>query len=318
MARPALRNILLFIITWICSGEMLAAGHPNLTIPAKQGSDSSSAIISFSRAGNLILVRARVDTLEGNFILDTGAPGLVLNLTYFRDFPMAIVPDGVQGSMTGNSAPLMRTWVQEVVIGSVNYPRMEADVVNLGHIENSRGVQVMGLLGMELFSQCEMIIDYENNLIYLHRIGKGESSSYRHTMLEDINKYHTIPVDLADNRIIAKTQVAGRNLRLVVDCAAESNVLDSRLPNKIFEQVTITRKVKLVGANQAKVDALHGTLKNMKVGPLEMGDMQVLITNLEKTCFSYTNCVDGILGVDFLSRQKIGFNFVKRQMYIWK
>ena len=50
--------------------------------------DSSSCIIPFSRAGNLIVVKAKADTIEGNFILDTGAPNLVLNIIYFRDNPM--------------------------------------------------------------------------------------------------------------------------------------------------------------------------------------------------------------------------------------
>src|SRR5688572_17931465 len=48
-------------------------------------SDSSTSVIPFNRAGNLIVVQARVDTTVGNFILDTGAPSLVLNITYFRD-----------------------------------------------------------------------------------------------------------------------------------------------------------------------------------------------------------------------------------------
>jgi hypothetical protein len=35
-------------------------------------------------------------------------------------------------------------------------------------------------------------------------------------------------------------------------------------------------------------------------------------------CDSYNNCLDGMLGFDFLSLHKIGFNFVNRKMYIWK
>lgn len=50
-------------------------------------SDTPSCVIPFSRAGNLIVIRAKVDTTEGNFILDTGAPRLILNLTYFRHYP---------------------------------------------------------------------------------------------------------------------------------------------------------------------------------------------------------------------------------------
>jgi hypothetical protein len=56
----------------------------------------------------------------------------------------------------------------------------------------------------------------------------------------------------------------------------------------------------------------------MQIGNLEIGSLPVVITNLEKTCISYDGCIDGMLGFDFLSLHKIGFNFVKRKMYIWK
>jgi hypothetical protein len=112
--------------------------------------------------------------------------------------------------------------------------------------------------------------------------------------------------------------MSGKKLKLIIDCAAESNLLDSRLPNKIFENVVITRRVKLVGAGNKQVDALYGDLKGMKIGNQDIGTLPVLITNLENTCFSYSGCVDGILGFDFLSLHKIGFNFVNRKMYIWK
>ena len=80
----------------------------------------------------------------------------------------------------------------------------------------------------------------------------------------------------------------------------------------------ITRRVLLSGAGERKVEALYGDLKNMKIGSQELGSLPVLITNLANTCFAYNGCIDGILGFDFLSLHKIGFNFVKRKMYIWK
>jgi len=105
---------------------------------------------------------------------------------------------------------------------------------------------------------------------------------------------------------------------LIIDCAAESNILDSRLPNKVFENITITRRVKLAGPGNKTVDALSGSLSKMKIGHFDINNLPVTITNLENTCFSYGGCVDGVLGFDFLSLHKIGFNFVKRKMYIWK
>jgi hypothetical protein len=171
---------------------------------------------------------------------------------------------------------------------------------------------------MDLFKNCEMIIDYEKNLIYLHRISKKEAKDYKHELLQDPSTYHTIPIDLMDNRITVQTELAGKKLKFVIDCAAESNVLDSRLPNKIFEKVTVTGRVMLSGSGDKKVEALYGNLAALKIGEDQVSALPVLITNLEKTCFSYMGCIDGILGFDFLSLHRIGFNFVTHKMYIWK
>jgi hypothetical protein len=279
-------------------------------------SDSTDCVIPFSRAGNLILIKAKADTTEGNFILDTGAPGLVLNLTYFRNYP-TVSKQGESGGITGNAATL-QTNVEKCSFGPIAYYKAEADLVNLGHIENSKGIKILGLLGMRLFKKFEMIIDYEKSVIYLHLISKKERTSYKSEMLNDTSAYTTVPVDIVENKIFMYTYMAGKRLRFIIDTGAESNVLDSRLPNKIFDNVVISRRVLLNGSGDKKVEALYGELKDMKVGNQSIGSLPVLITNLEKMCYSYDSCLDGMLGFDFLSLHKIGFNFVSGKMYIWK
>jgi hypothetical protein len=258
------------------------------------------------------------DTTEGNFILDTGAPGLVLNLTYFRDYPVSVSSDGEQTNITGSTSTIRKTSVAELSFGTLHYFKTEADLTNLGQIENAKGIKVLGLLGVDLFKQCEMIIDFEKNLIYLHRIGRKEASTYKHESLKDTSLYRSFSIDIKDNRIITTTEMQGKKLKLIIDCAAESNIIDSRLPNKIFENITVTRRVKLAGPGDKQIDALYGNLNNMKIGDFDINNLPVTITNLEYTCFSYGGCVDGVLGFDFLSLHKIGFNFVNRKMYIWK
>jgi hypothetical protein len=280
--------------------------------------DSASCMIPFTRAGNLIVIKAKADTTEGNFILDTGAPHLILNVTYFRDYPVTQLHDAEQTGITGTAAGLGKTSIREFSLGSLDYTNLEADLANLGHIENSKGVRIMGLLGLDLFRQCELIIDYDQNLIYLHRISKKEIHGYRHVTLADTADYRVLPFDLTDNRIMLSANAGGKKLKFVVDCAAETNVLDSRLPDKILEKVNITRRVMLAGSNNRKIEALYGEMQSIKIGKEEVSSLPVLITNLENTCFSYAGCVDGVLGFDFLSLHKVGFNFVKRKMYIWK
>jgi hypothetical protein len=281
--------------------------------------DTPSCVIPFTRAGNLILIKASVDSVEGNFVLDTGAPNLVLNITYFRDYPVEHLSDAVQTGVTGNStASVLRTRVKLARLGTFRYYKADADLVSLGHIENARGVKILGLIGVQFFRQCELIIDYEKNLIYLHLINRKEASVYHHPLLKRTSEYQTVPFELMDNRIVAKTEMAGKKLKFIIDCASETNIIHSQLPDKVLEHVTITRRVMLTGSGTRKVEALYGDMKSLKMGGRDLGTLPVLVTNLENTCFSYNGCIDGVLGFDFLSLQRIGFNFVTRKMYIWK
>jgi predicted aspartyl protease len=279
--------------------------------------DSASCVIPFIRAGNLIVIQAKVDTMEGNFILDTGAPGLVLNLSYFRNYPSRPT-DAEGGGITGSVGRNEGTTVAHVSMGGVNYFQVEADRINLGHLESSKGIRILGLLGMQLFTKFEMIIDYERSVIHLHLITGKASAEYRNEQLKDTAAYDEFPIDITDYKIIVHTEMAGKHLLFLVDFGAESNVLDSRLPNKIFENVTVTQRVVLGGSGAKKVEALYGSLKNLKIGSRTVSDLPVLITNLQYMCTSYDHCLDGMLGFDFLSLHKIGFNFVRHKMYIWR
>lgn len=279
--------------------------------------DSASFVIPFSRAGNLILVKARVDSTEGNFILDTGCPHLVLNRTYFRDYPTESVEEERRGAGAGDFIT-SQTMIAHFLIGGNNYFRLPADLANLGNIETSKGVKILGLIGMQLLIGYEMIIDHEKNFIYLHRIGRKESSSYHHQMLDDTSSYHVIPFSIIDNCIIVETTLAGKKIKLAIDSGAETNLLDSRLPDKVFENVAITGRTTMVGVGSSRVEVLRGNLKILMIGKQAIESLPVIITNLEKTCFDRTDCINGVLGFDFLSLKKIGFNFVTNKMYIWK
>lgn len=280
--------------------------------------DSANCIIPFTRVGNLIVIKGIIDGVEGNFILDTGAPRLVLNMTYFRQYPASSTAEEDAGGITGSASGNSPTMVANFGFGPVHYQKVEADRINLGHIENSKGIKILGLIGVQLFKRFEMILDYEKNLIYLHLITKKEGSSYRSEMLSDSSAYDEFQIDLMEDKLITYAEMAGKKLIFVIDTGAESNVLDSRLPNKVFENVDITRRILLTGSGNKKVEALYGNMKNMRLGKLDVANLPVLVTNLEKMCFSYNKCLDGMLGFDFLSMHKIGFNFVKRKMYIWK
>jgi len=280
--------------------------------------DSVSCIIPFSRAGNLIIIRAKADTSSGNFILDTGAPGLVLNLTYFRDYPSHAESNEEQSGITGTVASVRKTQVKRFRFGCIQSEAVSADLINLGHLESTKGIRIFGLIGLAQLRQMELIIDYENGEIRIRKTSKKEPLSVKDPLFADTSAYTSVPIEFWNSKLVTRTTMAGKKLRLMIDSGAESNLLDSRLPDKIFDNVEILRRIQLSGAGDKKVEALYGNLNNLRIGDQNTGSLPVIITNLEKTCLADNSCIDGILGFDFLSLHKIGFNFVTNKMYIWK
>ena len=308
---------LLLAVSFHISGFAEGTGSRVIYLDAVVSPDSLSCTIPFTRIGNLILIAAQADTTHGFFVLDTGTPGLVLNITYFRNYPVTNSTES--GGVTGASSIMAsQTVVDSLVFGAIRYFHVNADLINLGHIENKKGVKIFGLLGTKLFEDDEMIIDYAAGVIYLHRIGKKEAGTYHSEQLNDASAYTTLPITLEDDKIILYGMIRNKKLKFVVDSGAETNVLDSRLPSRVFDSVTVTRSVRLNGSGSEKVEALYGDLRGLRVGDRDVGVLPVLITNLQSMCDAYNNCIDGMLGFDFLSLHKIGFNFVTRQMYIWR
>ncbi len=318
---------IVFLLYGIMTATILQANPvPKLSTPklfidfllrAKYNADSTSATLPFSRAGNLILVQGKADTTEGNFILDTGCPSLVLNITYFRGYPITEAIEERTG-ITGSEFTAEQTTVAEFSLAGFKYFKIAADLANLGNIENTKGVKILGLLGVELLKQFEMIIDFENNLIHLRLIRRKDTLASRHSMLADTSAYDIIPFDLVENRIMLSSVMNGKKLRLILDSGAETNLLDSRLPEKVFSNVSLTGRSLLSGTGNTKIEVMKGDLRSLAIGSKVFPTLPVLITNLEKTCFSFGGCVDGVLGFDFMSLTRIGFNFVTRKMYIWK
>lgn len=280
--------------------------------------DSSTCTIPFLRAGNLILLQANVDGTPGSFILDTGAPGLVLNITYFRNHRVLEEVNEEQRGITGTVSNVKRTEVATVRFGCIVAGSQTADLVSLAHLENNKGRKIFGLIGLSLLKQFEVIIDYDNNELQLTKLNKRGAPADGTASPADKTGYDIIPIQVWDNKIVTSTIIGGKKLRLVIDTGAESNLLDGRLPGKVLDSVDIDRRIMLNGAGAQKVEALYGNLRNLSLDGHIFYNLPVIVTNLANTCLADNSCADGILGYDFLSLHKIGFNFVTNKMYIWK
>ena len=277
--------------------------------PEPQG-DFSSLSIPLRRIGNLILVEAKIDTLIGNFILDTGAPYLVLNSTYFRDYDTS--PELMAGDINGSANPVMSTLIKRLEIRDLFYEDVQADIANLGNIENKRGVKILGLMGINLFKQLELEMDVSGltmNIYRLNRDGERMDGPAGH------KKAQVIPFSLINDVMIMKGKINGKKLKLCFDSGAEVTVLDNRLPEDVYQLVQINARKNLVGSSGSSVEVLFGNLRGLDLG-YSVNSASVIISDLNLMGRSYGQRIDGIIGYDLLKEGIVSINFIKQQIRV--
>ena len=274
--------------------------------------DFKSVTIPLKRAGRLFLLEARIGDQTGNFVFDTGASKLVLNRTYFRKDLTPV--DEPAGGITGNIDGVFQTRVQKLELTELYYENLVADVINLGQIENRRGVKILGLFGMGLFRGLEMVIDLKRGELHLYRIDReGRRLSTDSGRLKtDL----TSSIKEAGGVVFVQACLGGKNLDFCLDTGAEANVLSNTTSEKVLGTVTITRRSGLTGSGSNESQVLYGTMTDFFLSKHPMHPMQTMITDLESLAMAYNYPLSGVLGYDFFEKGIVSINLVKKELGI--
>jgi hypothetical protein len=273
---------------------------------------ADSVIIPLKRAGRLFLIEAKVDGEVGNLVFDTGASGLVLNSTYFRNH---IKTGGTNSTgITGAVGNVEQISVGKIEFAELTYKNLRADVTNLGHIENRRGVKILGLLGFGMIRNLEIVIDPINNELKLFRIDKT-GKRLNNSLFEFKSDYFQ-KIETNTNILFLKGVIGDKALNFCFDTGAETNAISSDSNKKIMSTLTITRRAALKGAGAAGSEVLFGRMNDFTIGTQQIQNMETIITNLDALTEAYGTHIDGMLGYSFLEHGIICVNFVNKKFAI--
>ena len=280
--------------------------HPEFNLNA------DSVIIPMKRAGRLFLIEAKVDGETGNLVFDTGANGLVLNSTYFRNH----LKTGKASSngITGAVCTVEQISISRIEFADLVYKKLSADIANLGHIENRRDVKILGLIGFSMMRNLEIVIDPINSELKLFRIDKtgqrinGKTSGFKPD--------YSQAIEGNSNIVFLKGMIGGKVLKFCFDTGAETNAICSNSNKKIMSTLTITRRTALKGAGSSSSEVLFGRMNDFTIGNRQLPDMETIITNLDALSEAYGTHIDGMLGYSFMKHGIIRINFVSKQFGI--
>lgn len=299
---------------FLCFG-MISAETQN-PINSRENFFPASAVnaryIPFQMAGKLIIIQARVDTIIGNFIIDTGCERLVLNQNYFNP------KNGRRVLAAGNTGMVESAIVKKVdtlFIEQLKIPNVVAHIVDINHIEQSKKIKIIGILGYNVFEEFELFMDFQNKYIVLNRLDKKGQVMNRIMPVE--LPYDSIKFDLINHLIVIDGSVNKIPIRFTLDSGAEVNLIDRRVNRKILDSFSIIKRYALVGMGKEKVEVVAGTLNGVKCGNQLCAGMKTLLISIDEINKAIGVNVQGVLGFEFISERRLMINYKKQKLYFF-
>ena len=267
-----------------------------------------SIYIPLKLVGNLLLLEAEIDGQVGNFIVDLGAPYLVLNSTYFRDYE--IDDSYYSGTLVSENDYVKRTEVNKLTIQGLEYYHLSADVTDLAAIENKRGIKILGLLGVSLFERYVFDLNILTQQLVLY---KGFSPAEM-----QLDLILNSPIQLKNNVITLEAMASGVEMKFSLDTGAERNVIDNSLPEKVYEGMKILGASSVTDGNGARTEVLIAIVNNINIADLRMEKMRTLVLNLENMSRAYRNKINGMLGFPFFALGRVIIDFKEERIRIYQ
>lgn len=124
------------------------------------------ATLPFLATEPLPVVRVTVDGRDATFLIDTGAPNIVLDDGFAAQLGLLVTGDEQGTFAGGRHAPVKQTMVASLGLGSWVLSHVPASVLPIGGILG-KDRPVDGILGTGLFSRFIATIDYRNARLVL-------------------------------------------------------------------------------------------------------------------------------------------------------
>lgn len=268
--------------------------------------------VPFRLAGRLIVVQAKVEDQTGNFIIDTGSSDLILNTRHFQG---GIQKSGtVSVGATGDVREVRSRRIQRFHWDSLTFKRVNADLIDLNHIERKKNIRLLGLIGYQLLRDFELLIDFQLRQIILTRTDRrGERLDPLAIAEEPVD---SLNFELRRHVVVVNGKVNGHRVAFGLDSGAELNLLDREVKRRVLDQFKISRRVVLNGMNGAEeTEVLAGKLYRFRAKNQRCSGMKTLLTNMDDLNRAFQTKLDGLLGYEFLCVRRTIINYKKEKLY---
>lgn len=296
-------RILLFTMPLLLGFQSLAS-DPSLPY-------INSFTMPMHQIDNLICVEISVNGVKGNFIIDTGAPSIILNSQYF---------EGNRNTRTKfiavDGSPLkVKLKTVDIQFGPIRIQNRKAQVIDIQHLELLKKKKIHGLIGYDLLKDYELILDYEMSELTVFcldnegdRIGRGSFNK---------EAKDSFQINLHEHFLMFDAYAGNKRLRMILDTGSEVSLFQERTLRKKKIPYTIRQETNVVGFGAGDLLAKKGAIDILRVSETRYPSFSIRISNLNRFNRYIGTRIDGIVGSNFFFRKVIGINFKKQEVKIY-
>ncbi|MBK6949836.1 MAG: aspartyl protease family protein [Haliscomenobacter sp.] len=263
------------------------------------------ATLPYALSGNMVLVEALLDGEKKKFLLDTGAPGLVLNS---RDE----TPGSIQAKSLNGDFQVGETSVQSFIWRETTWTKLTAISLDLSHLERHARLPVAGLIGMDMLKAQEMLFDPERQqLVFV------QSDKVSLTALEPPRA--SLPIRYFDHLPMIQLEIDGIKLWFGIDTGAGTSLIDQEVC-QLFEANLFASggQEEIEALNQPSRIGSRKIFENVLLGNINLGDQLLVATDLNNLKSHDPSVkIAGLLGMDLLSKIKFSINLKNHVFNLW-
>lgn len=119
-----------------------------------------------------LLIKARINGIEGNFILDTGASNSCVGFECIAHFGLSAADSDTRAAGAGGVGMLTQTSLKNILkMGRWQSRDFNLVIFDMSHVNEAlrqyKAKPVHGIIGADILMEGKAIIDYYNNCFYL-------------------------------------------------------------------------------------------------------------------------------------------------------
>ncbi len=265
----------------------------------------AEALIPFEVNRGMIIVKAQLNGRTGSFIVDTGAPLMVVNKSpepttrqEARSFASAI-------SYTPETIDRFQ-WAE------MAFQNLDALALDISHLEASTQCALAGMVGYNALYHYEVLFDYRQNRMALY-------DARRNVLHRTASPLMELSFELQDHLPVVKIQAGAHKLAFGIDTGAGINLIDRQWLEALpAGMLTLQQEEAVRGMDQQMQTVPSGLISGLELDGLPLDDqMGFLFTDLQHLQTNTGLEIDGLLGFPFLKQLVFSINYPKRKLYIW-